>query len=64
MERLPQKILATVDCDADRDSSHILGTERYWCLLHSWKPLGRPRYKWLDNIKMDLSKIGYEGVNG
>jgi len=36
----------------------------YWCLLHLWKPLGRPRYKWLDNIKMDLNKMGYEGVTG
>jgi len=35
---------------------------RYCCLLHLWKPLRRPRYKWLDNIKMDLNKIWYEGV--
>jgi len=35
---------------------------RYCSLLHLWKPLGRPRYKWLDNIKMDLNKIWYKGV--
>jgi hypothetical protein len=27
------------------------------------KPLGRPRHKWKDNIKMDLRVIGYEGVD-
>jgi hypothetical protein len=26
------------------------------------KPLGRPRYRWEDNIKMDLQEIGCEGV--
>jgi hypothetical protein len=25
------------------------------------RPLGRPRRKWVDNIKMDLSKIGWDG---
>jgi hypothetical protein len=23
------------------------------------RPLGRPRYRWLDNIKMDLREIGW-----
>jgi hypothetical protein len=23
------------------------------------RPLGRPRYRWMDNIKMDLREIGY-----
>jgi len=27
------------------------------------RPLGRPRRKWEDNIKMDLRKIGWEGVD-
>jgi hypothetical protein len=27
------------------------------------RPLGRPRRRWEDNIKMDLRKIGWEGVN-
>jgi hypothetical protein len=27
------------------------------------RPLGRPRRRWEDNIKMDLRKIGIEGVN-
>jgi len=25
-------------------------------------PLGRPRYKWKDNIKMDLQKEGWGGI--
>jgi hypothetical protein len=27
------------------------------------KPLGRPRHRWKDNIKMDLKGKGYEGVD-
>jgi hypothetical protein len=27
------------------------------------EPLGRPRSRWEDNIKMDLREIGMEGVN-
>jgi hypothetical protein len=27
------------------------------------RPLGRPRRRWEDNIKMDLDKMGLEGVN-
>jgi hypothetical protein len=27
------------------------------------RPLGRPRYRWVDNIKMDLREIGIDGVN-
>jgi len=27
------------------------------------RPLGRPRHRWEDNIKMYLKEIGYEGVN-
>jgi hypothetical protein len=26
------------------------------------KPLGRPRCRWVDNIKMDLREIGWGGV--
>jgi hypothetical protein len=26
-------------------------------------PLGRPRRKWVDNIKMDLRQIGWDGEN-
>jgi hypothetical protein len=27
------------------------------------KPLGRPRYRWMDNIKMDLREIGWDGMD-
>jgi hypothetical protein len=27
------------------------------------RPLGRPRRRWVDNIKMDLTKIGWDGVD-
>jgi hypothetical protein len=26
------------------------------------KPLGRPRRRWVDNIRMDLREIGWDGV--
>jgi hypothetical protein len=26
------------------------------------RPLGRPRCRWVDNIKMDLVEIGWDGV--
>jgi hypothetical protein len=27
------------------------------------RSLGRPRHRWEDNIKTDLTEIGFEGVN-
>jgi hypothetical protein len=27
------------------------------------RPLGRPRYRWEDNMKMDNQEIGWEGVD-
>jgi hypothetical protein len=27
------------------------------------RPLGRPRHRWKDNIKMDLKEIGIDGAN-
>jgi hypothetical protein len=27
------------------------------------RPLGRPRYRWVDNIKMDLGAIGLGAVD-
>jgi hypothetical protein len=27
------------------------------------RPVGRPRRRWVDNIKMDLREIGWDGMN-
>jgi hypothetical protein len=27
------------------------------------RPLGRPRRRWVDNIKMDFRKIGWDGMD-
>jgi hypothetical protein len=27
------------------------------------RPLGRPRRRWMDNIKMDLGEVGWDGVD-
>jgi hypothetical protein len=27
------------------------------------RPLGRPRYRWEDNIKMDLQEVGWGGMD-
>jgi hypothetical protein len=38
----------------------------YWVLVgrpERKRPLGRPRHRWDDNIKIDLREIGIEGAN-
>jgi hypothetical protein len=27
------------------------------------RPLGKPRFRWEDNIKMDLKEVGYGGLD-
>jgi hypothetical protein len=27
------------------------------------RPLGSPRHRWVDNIKMDLGEIGWDGID-
>jgi hypothetical protein len=27
------------------------------------RPVGRPRHRWVDNIRMDLGEIGWRGVD-
>jgi hypothetical protein len=31
--------------------------------LEGKRPLGRPRYRWVDNIKIDLREIGWAGID-
>jgi hypothetical protein len=31
--------------------------------LNRKRPLGRPRRKWVDNIKIDLREIGWNGID-
>jgi hypothetical protein len=35
----------------------------WWGKSEGQRPLGRPRRKWVDNIKMDLLEIGWVGVD-
>jgi hypothetical protein len=30
----------------------------YWWDTEGRRPLGKPRHRWVDNIKMDLREIG------
>jgi len=48
-----------------RWAGHVarMGEERgvYWVLLgkpEGRRPLGRPRHRWVDNIRMDLREVG------
>ena len=38
----------------------------YWILVgkpEGKRPLGRPKLRWGDNIKMDLQEVGYGGMD-
>jgi hypothetical protein len=40
-----------------------MGEKRNACrILVGKRPLGRPRRRWVGNIKMDLREIGWDGV--
>jgi hypothetical protein len=53
-----------------RWSGHVtrMGEKRNACRIlvekpEGKRPLGRPRHRWVDNIKMDLKKIRWEGLD-
>jgi hypothetical protein len=53
-----------------RWAGHIarMGEKRNACRImvgrpEGKRPLGRPRRTWVDNIKMDLREIGWDGVD-
>jgi hypothetical protein len=31
--------------------------------LKGKRPLGRPRHRWVDNIKVDLGELGWDGID-
>jgi hypothetical protein len=31
--------------------------------LEGKRPLGRPRHRWVDNIKIDLREVGWDGMD-
>jgi len=35
----------------------------WWGNLRGKRPLGKPRRRWEDDIKMDLQKVGYGGMD-
>jgi hypothetical protein len=35
----------------------------WWESQRGKRPLGRPRHRWVDIIKMDLLEIGWDGVD-
>jgi hypothetical protein len=38
-------------------------TRTAYRILVGKRPLGRPRRRWMDNIKMDLREMGWDGVD-
>jgi hypothetical protein len=46
----------------DVKDTHVLTSEEESCFSYCRKEtLGRPRRRWVDNIKMDLGEIGWDG---
>jgi hypothetical protein len=35
----------------------------YWWESQGKRPLGRPRRRWMDNIRMDLGEVGWKDVD-
>jgi hypothetical protein len=55
------RISASLDCS----SKSIINNRNAYRILvgnpEGKRPLGRPRRRWVDNIKMDLREIGWDG---
>jgi hypothetical protein len=41
----------------------IMGTRRNAYRILVGKPEGRPRHRWVDNIKIDILEIGWGGID-
>jgi hypothetical protein len=42
---------------------HLLTLRWYKKKPEGERPLGRPRLRWVDNIKIDLREIGWDGMD-
>jgi hypothetical protein len=45
-------------CNTRTRHALVIGTHFWWGNVRGKRPLGRPRRRWEDNIKMDLQKVG------
>jgi hypothetical protein len=68
----PSTIIGMIKSKRTRCTGYVarMGEKRnaYTCRLlvampEGKRPLGRPRRRWLDNIRMDLGEIGWDGVD-
>jgi hypothetical protein len=46
-----------------RCARHVARMERRGIHIEGKKPLGKPRRRWVDNIKIDLRDIGWDGMD-
>jgi hypothetical protein len=53
-------ILRIIECRRMNWAGHAAGTRR---MPERKRPLGRPRCRWEDNIKMAFGKMGLAGIN-
>ena len=44
--------------ESERCTANILSTFRFELRKLGKRPLGRPRRRWVDNIRMDLQEVG------
>jgi hypothetical protein len=62
----PPSIIRIIKAKRMRWSGHVarMGEKRNsYRLLVGKRPLGRPRRRWVDNIRMDLVEVGWSDVD-
>jgi hypothetical protein len=60
MKSRRMRLVGHVACMGDRSGAYRVLVEK----PEGRKPLGRPRHRWEDNIKMDLQKVGWRAWTG
>jgi hypothetical protein len=60
---IPQNSLSVILNSKESDGIIVptVRTGYWWGNLRGKKPLGRPRLRWEDNIKIDLQEVGWGG---